>query len=70
MMVLQQAFIASVGPSPDEKKLDSCAAWRRDQHGSEKGAMGLATRAYKHQKGEKVIAMTDKPMAMCYLHSP
>src|SRR5918997_2837711 len=33
--------------------------WRRDQHRGQKGGDGIGYSGYKHQKGEKVIAMTD-----------
>src|SRR5215470_979263 len=36
-----------------------CAPWRRNQHGGEKRGDGIAYSGYKHQTGEKVIAMTD-----------
>jgi Transposase DDE domain len=35
------------------------APWRRDQHRGEKGGDGIGYSGYKHQKGEKVIAITD-----------
>src|SRR5262245_13173444 len=35
------------------------AAWRRDQHGGQKRGDGIGYSGYKHQKGEKVIAITD-----------
>src|SRR5437016_10221256 len=37
----------------------SRAAWRRDQHRGQKGGDGIGYSGYKHQKGEKVIAITD-----------
>jgi len=57
---LQQAFIASVEHLSDEKKLDL-----RVLHGdgtntvTKQGADGIGYSGYKHQKGEKDIAMTD-----------
>src|SRR5262244_4285353 len=35
------------------------AAWRRDQHRGQKRGDGIGFSGYKHQKGEKVIAITD-----------
>src|SRR5215510_14169975 len=35
------------------------AAWRRDQHRGQKRGDGIGYSGYKHQKGEKVIAITD-----------
>src|SRR5438552_9676154 len=35
------------------------AAWRRDQHSGQKRGDGIGYSGYKHQKGEKVIAITD-----------
>src|SRR5215471_17918412 len=35
------------------------APWRRDQHGGQKRGDGIGYSGYKHQKGEKVIAITD-----------
>src|SRR5215813_6180947 len=35
------------------------AAWRRDQHDRQKRGDGIGYSGYKHQKGEKVIAITD-----------
>jgi hypothetical protein len=37
-----------------------CAPWRRDQHRGQKRGDGIGYSGYKHQKGEKVIAITDK----------
>ena len=57
---LWQAFVASVRHLAAEKHLDLSVL-----HGdgtntvAKKGAMGLGIRGYKHQKGEKVIAITD-----------
>jgi hypothetical protein len=36
-----------------------CTAWRRDQHRREKRGDGIGYSGYKHQKGEKIIAITD-----------
>src|SRR4029434_8973291 len=36
-----------------------CAPWRRDQHRGQKRGNGIGYSGYKHQKGEKVIAITD-----------
>src|SRR5262245_17303088 len=36
-----------------------CAAWRRAQHRSHKRGDGIGYSGDKHQKGEKVIAITD-----------
>jgi transposase len=33
--------------------------WRRDQHHSQKRGNGIGYSGYKHQKGEKIIAITD-----------
>src|SRR5215510_7231907 len=33
--------------------------WRRDQHRGEKRGDGIGYSGYKHQKGEKIIAITD-----------
>src|SRR4029453_16079717 len=35
------------------------AAWRRDQYRGQKRGDGIGFSGYKHQKGEKVIAITD-----------
>jgi Transposase DDE domain len=35
------------------------AAWRRDQHRGQKRGDGIGYSGHKHQKGEKVIAITD-----------
>src|SRR5947209_19131723 len=35
------------------------APWRRNQHRGQKGDDGVGYAGYKHQKGEKVIAITD-----------
>ena len=35
------------------------AAWRRDEHHGQKRGDGIGYSGYKHQKGEKVIAITD-----------
>src|SRR5437899_405725 len=35
------------------------AAWRRDQHRGQKRGDGIGYSGYKHQKGEKIIAITD-----------
>jgi hypothetical protein len=35
------------------------APWRRDQHRGQKRGDGIGYSGYKHQKGEKVIAITD-----------
>jgi len=35
------------------------AAWRRDQHRGQKRGDGIGFSGYKHQKGEKVIAIID-----------
>src|SRR5437588_8724787 len=35
------------------------AAWRRDQHRGQKRGDGISYSGHKHEKGEKVIAMTD-----------
>src|SRR5207253_249100 len=35
------------------------AAWRRDQHRGQKRGDGIGYSGYKHQKGEKVIAIID-----------
>src|SRR5437867_525639 len=57
---LEQAFIASVAHLAAEKHLDL-----RVLHGdgtntvAKKGGDGLGYSGYKHQKGEKVIAITD-----------
>src|SRR5207249_2672175 len=37
----------------------SCASWRRDQHRGQKRGDGIGYSGYKHQKGEKVIAIID-----------
>ena len=57
---LWQAFMASVAhlcgreaPRPQR------APWRRDQHRGQKRGDGIGYSGYKHQKGEKVIAITD-----------
>src|SRR5262249_56191411 len=36
-----------------------CAPWRRDQHRGQKRGDGIGYSGYKHQKGEKVIAIID-----------
>src|SRR5262252_10867228 len=36
-----------------------CAPWRRDQHRGQKRGDGIGYSGHKHEKGEKVIAMTD-----------
>ena len=57
---LEHAFIASVEHLADQKHLDLSVL-----HGdgtntvAKKGGDGLGYSGYKHQKGEKVIAMTD-----------
>jgi transposase len=57
---LQQAFTASVAHLSDEKRLDA-----RVLHGdgtntvAKKGGDGIGDSGDKHQKGEKIIAMTD-----------
>ena len=57
---LWQAFLASVRHLAAEKHLDhQRAAWRRDQHRGQKRGDGIGYSGYKHQKGEKVIAITD-----------
>ena len=35
------------------------APWRRDQHRGQKGGDGIGFSGYKHQKGEKIIAITE-----------
>src|SRR5918992_877840 len=35
------------------------AAWRRDHHRGQKRGDGIGYSGYKHQKGEKVLAITD-----------
>jgi transposase len=35
------------------------AAWRRNQHRGQKGGDGIGYSGYRHQQGEKVIAITD-----------
>src|ERR1041384_3030228 len=35
------------------------ALWRRDQHRGQKRGDGIGFSGYKHQKGEKIIAMTE-----------
>jgi hypothetical protein len=35
------------------------APWRRDQHRGQKGGDGIGYSGYKHQKGEKVLVLTD-----------
>jgi Transposase DDE domain len=35
------------------------APWRRDQHRGQKGGDGIGFSGYKHQKGEKIIAIID-----------
>ena len=52
--------VASVRHLAAEKHLDPPrAAWRRDQHHGQKRGDGIGYSGYKHQKGEKVIAITD-----------
>jgi transposase len=57
---LEHAFIASVGHLSDQNKLDLSVL-----HGdgtntvAKKGGDGIGYSGYKHQKGEKVIAITD-----------
>jgi transposase len=57
---LEDAFIASVGPLSDHNQLDL-----RVLHGdgtntvAKKGGDGIGYSGYKHQKGEKVIAIID-----------
>jgi len=64
---LQQAFMASVSPLSDEKKLDV-----RGLHGdgsntvAKKGAMGLATRATSTRRGRR-SSPSPTPMAMSSL---
>jgi hypothetical protein len=36
-----------------------CVAWRRDQHRGQKRGDGIGYSGYKHQKGEKLIAIID-----------
>ena len=57
---LWQAFVASVRHLAAEKHLDlQRAPWRRDQHRGQKRGDGIGYSGYKHQKGEKVIAIID-----------
>jgi hypothetical protein len=57
---LWQAFVVSVAHLAEEKKLDLSVL-----HGdgtntvAKKGGDGIGYSGYKHQKGEKVIAITD-----------
>jgi hypothetical protein len=63
--LLEDAFIASVGHLSDHNQLDLCVL-----HGdgtntvAKKGGDGIGYSGYKHQKGEKVIAIIDNK-AMC-----
>ncbi len=57
---LWQAFVASVAASRGREAARSqCAPWRRDQHRGQKRGDGIGYSGHKHEKGEKVIAMTD-----------
>ena len=57
---LWQAFIASVAHLSHRKApRPPRAPWRRDQYRGQKGGDGIGYSGYKHQKGEKVIAITD-----------
>ena len=44
---------------PSEATRPQYPPWRRDQYRGEKGGDGIGYSGYKHQKGEKVIAITD-----------
>ena len=56
----EQAFIASVAHLADgEAPRSTHAPWRRDQHRGQKRGDGIGYSGHKHQKGEKVIAITD-----------